>query len=1387
LKKLIIFTFILFLISACNKEQHGNAISLVQKDENSKKKIIDTISKYTLEQIDNAKGLSNSSVNYIFQDSQNLLWIGTWDGLNRFDGSNFKIYRPEPHKKNSLSNQVVLKIDEDKKGDIWVVTMHGINRYIKKSDSFKHYFFSESNKTPLAESHFHIAVNQQKDVFCAVKGWGLGYFKGELFHHLTNNSFTGKTVVKIKFLKSGKLIVLFDDNTLYSISIKPAAGGLKTIDETNLLLSGVRTFETTPKLGISIVSTKGDAFLFDPQSRKRITLPENSIDEIIGSTDQELVLFGRSGYTVSDLNGATINTPWDKYLNNHKVTHIIKGSENILWAGTDGDGILKIQPRGKSFELVSKLQLPPLDGAIVRTFVNDGNYLWVGTKGNGLLQLNADFYTDPDSSIKYGIYNENNSILNNAVYALKNGKDNLLLIGTDGEGLTIYDRLKSKLVSWKEIIGTDKYDYFKSVYSIYQDAEGYIWMGTNGYGMVCCKIERTNNTLKVSSFKRYSAGNADAISSNIIFSILPEGKNKLWVGTRLGGLNLFDTRSEKFITYKNDTNNSRSLLNDDILCLSKDATGTLWIGTSLGLSALESLQNGKAVFKNYIEKDGLPNNTIHGIVPVDNNTLWLSTSFGLASFNTDEEKFTAYTKSDGLQNNEFADGSCYLDTASGYIFMGGIKGFNYFKPKDIKTSNELPDLFIDKISGHNQSIPYYQGLVIRPNSVNHPSLTLKHNQNFFDIYLSALTYTNNDKCQYSYKMEGFDKEWNTIDNRKIISFTNVPRGKYILYIKWSNSNGVWSEPVKALDIRIKPVWWQSNLAVTIYLMLTVLFLLFVRSYYQKRQSLRDTIRIREKEEELHENRLTFFTNIAHEFLTPLTLIVGPAHKLSEDTKIEGRNRKYMHMIQRNASRLLFLTQQLLEFRKAEYDYLENTVKEFDLVTLIEQIAELFDDWALDKNISYTINVPPALPGWFDKDKLEKIVFNLLSNAFKYTPADGTISLKCFIENNNLNIIISNTGEGISKEKLDSLFDRFFLSNINNTSDSEILRTGIGLAYIKKLVTVLRGEISVSSQPNVQTVFTLQIPCDRSYFKEKEIDQGNVSILISPHLKDVLEEKEENHEVIPDKILNLDILENDKKRILVVEDEKEIHAYMKDLLSDKYKIISAYNGTEALKILDNELPDIIISDVMMPVMDGVELCKRVKNDLRTCHIPFIMLTAKNSVLHRIEGLESGANSYIPKPFYPEHLIIRIQKLLEEKELILRHFTQDVVAGDVQEILLDSEEKVFIKLLIDRIKQNIDNENLNSAFIEKLLGISTSQLYRKTKEVYGLSPGDLIRTIRLKYAAELLRKNVLTVSEVCYKSGFNNRSYFYREFKKVYNTTPKSYQLNYKAKSSAFLNN
>lgn len=1343
--------------------------------------------KYSLEQLDNTKGLSNSSVNAIFQDSENLLWIGTWDGLNRYDGNNFKIFRPELDNENSLSNQVILKIDEDNAGRIWILTIHGINRYDKKTGIFQQYYFSRKNKPPLSESEFNMALDASKKVFCAVKDWGIGYFDGTEFQVLKTKNLSTKAVKKMEFSPTGELLVLFENNDLYALSLKTTSNGKKIISKVALISNNIRTFGIVSNQKVCLISTTGNAILHSLTDKKNQLLAEDKIKNIIGHTPEGLVISGKSGYFIIDNAGNTISKPWLKYLNNQKITTLIQGSEKVLWTGTDGDGLFKMYPLKRSFNLISKAQIPELDGGIVRAFLEvEDNSFWVGTKGKGLFRFPSNFYLNPDKPLQYTTFNESNSAINNAVFALSKGQDNLVFIGTDGDGITVFDLKKSKLITWSAIEGNEKCDFFKSTYTIYQDKKGFIWLGTNGYGMIRCKITRSREKLKVTEFKKYLAADNEknALSSNIIFSILPKNENQLWIGTRLGGLSLFDKESGQFHTYKNIKNDPQSLSNNDILCLQKDDNNRLWIGTSFGLNLLENLKNdGKAVFKSFSVKDGLPNNTIHGIVSDKKSNLWISTNFGLSNFNLNKSKFINYTKNEGLQNNEFADGAFYQDLKSDFIFMGGIKGFNYFLPQKIKESSVVPDILIDKISGQNQAIPYYQGLVIAPNATTHPSITLNYNQNFFDIELAALTYVNSEKCKYAYQLMNFDKNWNFISNRRTISFTNVPKGNYSLWIKWSNSDGVWSKPVHAIDIRIKPVFWQSNLAIIIYLVLVLLFILFVLSYYKKRQSLSQNILFRKREEELHENRLTFFTNVAHEFQTPLTLIVGPIQKLSETTNLSERNQKFIHMIQRNSSRLLFLTQQLLEFRKAEYDYLEVTAREFDLVNLVEQIAELFDEWALDKNIDYNLDIPSTLPGWFDKDKIEKIVFNLMSNAFKYTPVNGKIELKLHIQDEDskkLNITIVNTGKGIPKEKLDSLFDRFFLSDTNAVMDNDMFRTGIGLAYIKKLVTVLRGEILVSSIADEETTFTILVPCGKEGFSEKELDVEVSPVLISHHLKNILEEVPSQSDDTPNKISSLEVLEDNRKTVLIVEDEKEIHLFLNDLLSEKYKIITTYNGVEAIKILENEIPDIIISDVMMPLMDGVELCKKIKTDIKTCHIPFIMLTAKDSVIHRIEGLESGANSYIPKPFYPDHLLVRIQKLLEEKELILKHFSQDTLVENLSTLPINNEEKDFVKKVIELIRKNIDDENLQSLFIEKELGISNSQLYRKVKQIFGFTPGDLIRTIRLKFAAELLRKNVLTVSEVCYQSGFNNRSYFYREFKKMYNTTPKNYQLKYKSK-------
>ncbi|PCH54149.1 MAG: hybrid sensor histidine kinase/response regulator [Flavobacteriaceae bacterium] len=1342
---------------------------------------------YFVEQLDNTKGLSNSSVNTIFQDSENLLWIGTWDGLNRYDGGNFKIFRPELNNENSLSNQVILKIGEDITGQIWILTMQGINRYNKKNNIFKRYYFSRKNDPPLTESEFNIAFDASKKVFCMVKDWGIGYFNGNDFQLLNANNLPKESVKKMKFLPTGELLVLYENNQLYSLVFDTDNTGKMIISKVEIVSGGIREFGILPNQKICIIPIIGDSEIYSLLDKNKQTISVKNIKKIIGQTTNGLVVSNKSEYFIINSKGISVNKLWLKRLKNQKITTLTQGSENIIWTGTDGDGIFKMYPLRKSFNLISKTKVPELDGGIVRSFLKiEGNSFWVGTKGKGLFKFPYNFYEISNESLKYETFNESNSLINNAVFSLSKGKDNLVFIGTDGIGINVYDLKKSKLINWSEIEGKEKCELFKSTYAIYQDEKGFLWIGTNGYGMIRFKIERAGEKLKVTQFKRYLADNdvGGSISSNIIFSIVPKNKNELWIGTRLGGLNLFDKESGLFETYKRDKDNPKSLSSNDILCLNVDDDGKLWVGTSFGLNLLENFEKGsKAVFKSFTVKEGLPNNTIHGIVSDKKSNLWISTNFGLSNFIVDKSKFINYTKNEGLQNNEFADGAYYQDLESDFIFMGGIKGFNYFLPSKIVESTIIPDILIDKISGQNQQVPYYQGLVVSPNSKIVPSIVLEHDQNFFDVELAALTYINSEKCEYAYKMSNFDKNWNTINNRRIISFTNVPYGSYSLWIKWSNSDGVWSQPVQAIDIKIKPVFWRSNIAIALYFIFLFLLILLIVSYYQKQELLRKNILFRKKDEETHQNRLTFFTNIAHELQTPLTLIVGPAQKLAESIDINEKNQRFIKMIQRNSSRLLFLTQQLLEFRKAEFDYLEVIVKQFNLINLVEQIAELFDEWALQKKINYTVEIPSELEGWYDKDKIEKIVFNLLSNAFKYTPENGQIKLKFFIEDlpsKILNIMVVNSGKGLSKDNLDSLFDRFFLADKTGGTPGDLFRTGIGLAYIKKLVTVLRGDIIVDSKENKYTTFIISLPCDKEAFEDKELDKElnkeETQIFISHHLQNILED---SYTDSSNKVSTLEAILNERKVVLIVEDEIEIQALINEMLKEKYKILMASNGVEALKIVETNIPDIIISDVMMPEMDGLEFCRKIKKNIKTCHIPFILLTAKSSVINRIEGLESGANSYIPKPFYPEHLLVRIQNLLEEKELIQNHFKKGSFDENLTNIPVEAAEKSFMKKLLNLIQANIENENLQSSFLEKELGMSSSHLYRKIKQLFGIAPGDLIRTVRLKHAAELLKKSTLTVSEICYKSGFNNRSYFYREFKKMYDITPKNYQIKFKS--------
>ena len=1329
---------------------------------------------FSVRQITNADGLSNSSVNKIFQDSEDLVWIGTWDGLNLYNGSDFTVFHPEPGNPNTISNQVVLDITEDWQGRIWINTNHGVNRYDKKTNQFSRYYFSRRDISPTSEYEFHIARGDSGTVFCAAKDWGIGYahndsmlllYPGEKSHQ----------VKKMLFFSPSSLLVQYVSGELEKLVLEFSADRKVGLKSTELLMTGVSDF---------IVHPDGSLFLLlSDQTLCRYGRKEQHGPEVVLKGVSRITGIIKEGILVKKgaeivLTGSEENAwppSWLSAVRSRKISAVYTGKEQMIWIGTDGEGLFKVYPQNKVFGLTTPAELPSLDGGIVRAFCEtpDGSF-WIGTKGNGLIRLRDHDYLNKRAAGRS--YHSGNSKLNNSVFSLFHGRDHILYIGTDDEP-AFFDLRAQRLVCWNELAGRPQADRFKSTYAICQDSDGFVWLGTNGFGLVRFKLRREGAEMVLSGYRRYVAEEG-SISSNIIFSIVPENDSLLWLGTRLGGLNLFNKNSGRSVSFRASEKAPESLSSNDILSMHMDRKNNLWIGTSLGLNQLIGHdRKGNAAFKHFTVSDGLPNNTIHGLASDGDGDIWVSTNQGLSRYRPSTGTFQNYSAFDGLQNNEFADGAAYSGR-NGLIFMGGINGFNFFDPAQISEYTNIPLLSISEIKVQHQQEPIYHQHVISQHMTNPAEVILRYNQNFFNIKLAVLSYINTEKCRYAYKLNNFDNDWNYIQSRRDISFTNVPPGEYELWLKWTNCDGVWSKEVRAVNFEVQPVFWRSGFAAGLYVTFLVLLILLILNYFKKRNLLKQNQLLLQKEEEIHQTRLTFFTNIAHEFQTPLTLIVSPIQKLIGSAAIGPEDQKLVRMVQRNTNRLLFLIQQLLEFRKAENLHLEVKAERFNMIDLIEQVSELFDELAIRKKIEYRIESPHEMVGWFDQDKVEKILFNLLSNAFKYTPEGGKIRLVAeLLQEEKICISLSNTGKGIPKQKLDRLFERFFITSDQGKSEPDQFRTGIGLAYTRSLVTTLNGTLDVESVEHEQTTFRITLPCCQENPEEYCNGEPASGVKMSEQLKNMLDEPELPGKAVRDKVKRIEAFENDKKTILIVEDEPDIHVLLGELLKDRYCLIHAGNGVEALRIIEKQLPDLIISDIMMPEMDGIELCNAVKSELKFCQIPVILLTAKSSVLHRIEGLESGANSYIPKPFHPRHLEVRIEKLLEERDRIYRHFAMEPDFQDISRLPMEEPDKLFMGKLIRIISENVNNPDLQADMLEKELGMSSTNFYRKLKQISGLAPGDLIRTIRLKHAAGLLRQTTMNVTEVFYESGFNNRSYFYREFQKMYQLPPKQYQLKY----------
>ncbi|HMG90189.1 MAG TPA: two-component regulator propeller domain-containing protein, partial [Chryseolinea sp.] len=1311
----------------------------------------------------------------------------------QYDGSSIKVYKPDPFLKGTISNNVIRNFLEDGFGNLWVVTHQGINKYDRTTDAF-HTYLDILNDIPLLEYNIRACVGEDSTIWASLVGKGISRYsrKEDAFVPV---SFSGiekswfSSVIDLAnynglfyFLGSdGKLVCTVNNRLVFSKQLVNRAQ-----------LATHKFIHIGNYYFLAIANNYGELLLYDlsdiDKEPRRLQLGPVIVSSISENLDQSSIWIGTEAGNVFKIETEASQykvTSMDAYFpvfseSRVKILCITETSQDLVWVGTDGDGVYKFLTRPKTFYSVSSgdAKKGKLSHTIIRSVYEDkSGTLYVGTRGGGL-----NIITDNSSSTK--IINSRNGLSNDAVLALNKDHDGNIWIGLDGEGLDMIEAKTGKIFHFPEDFENENDLSFSSVYSICVDAFNDIWLGTSGYGVIHLKVIKTpSGKYRLKEYDQLQhSGKASQLSlkSNVVYTIVEEKPNILWFGTRGGGIYRYNALTKEIQDHvQADTSNRNSLCNNDILSMYIDSQEQLWIGTSGGLNRLY-LQSKPYRIEHYTQHGGLINNTIHGIQEDLNYNIWVSTNHGLMMYNRKKDSFKNFDSNDGLLNNEFTDGASFKSQVSERIFFGGVDGLDIIYPSKLNGANYFPRLAITEFQVRNVTIaPGDASKILSKNIEFTDHILLGYDQNFISFFFTTLDYWNKQKNEYAYFLENLDKDWNYISQQQSITLTNIPPGNYTLNLKFSNESGAWSSEPRTIQITVAPPFWKTYWAYSLYILLIVglqvCIVLFIRWRMRSKKALAmDKFKTRQLKE-LNDYKLQFFTNIAHEFRTPLTLILGPVTSLLKKSKDEAEARQ-LKAIYSNSLRLQKLIEELIQFRKIESGKDTLEISSIDLIPFTQEIVESFQQFATDRELHLEFYPEQeVLHGYVDKKKVEKILINLISNAIKYSLEGGIVSVLIKEVGDNVVFAIKDEGIGITEEKKDKIFESFFQNPEQKLDSNGFTKSmGIGLSLTKSLVQVHKGKIELVSKPRKGTTLTVIIPISRESYPD--LEETSSAVIPSVNLREKISLEFEIDHYAGDKPGKIQSILVDKQpySLLVVDDNAQITSLLENILSDKYFIYKADNGKKALTILEEERIDLVVTDVLMPDMDGLTLCRKIKENIQTSHIPVILLTAKGEIENRIEGLQVGADSYIPKPFHPEHLFVRIEKLLERLELIRKKF-QNFADTEVIQFatgISDRDDQFFSKItqcILDRLA---DTE-LNAEVISEQVGMSKTSLYKKVKTITGLTPHGLIKQYRLKKAAELLKNSSLSVSEVIYETGFNSRSYFYKSFNEAFHCHPKDF--------------
>jgi ligand-binding sensor domain-containing protein/signal transduction histidine kinase/DNA-binding response OmpR family regulator len=1285
-------------------------------------------------------GLSSNTITTILQDKKGFIWIGTRNGLNRFDGNTFKVFHNVLSDAQSLGSNSIFSLFEDEKEQLWVGTYSGIYLYNPQQERF-----SAFKLIPPGEVRF-IAGDNEHNIWI-ISNLTL-YKYNQLNATITSFKLDNDQTIALHISKDGNIWTATTNGFVKHYN--PKTGhfidyNIKQLNKENKLIP----IEDLYPIGDSalLIGCMNKVLLFNYKTSTVKNIFKNNaatndvhVHKIFRQSADEYWLGTESGIYIFNIKTFETKIVSKDYSNPYSISDnvvsaISRDKEGGIWIGTFFGGVNYYSKQYNDFKkYFPEPDKISLSGNIVHEICKDKyGQLWVGTEDAGLNRINLK----TGAITQFKADNKKGSISYRNIHGIA-ADGNELWIGTYEHGLDVMDLTTNKVI--RHYDASDKPNSLASnfIISLYKTRAGDILAGTwNGL----FKYDRKKDNFDAMPF-----------FNSHIQCIHEDENGTLWVGTYGDGVYyLNDQKNIKGrMEYRPGITNS--LINNYVNNLFEDKDKNFWFCTERGLSFYNSKIKK---IKNYTIEDGLPDNQIFRIMEDDSGKFWISTAKGLSRFDPSTNEFNNYHSANGLPTEQFNYNSSFKND-DGTLFFGTVKGMISFNPNDFVKNTFTPPVYItgfqinndeavigNEKTGLNKSITYTKEITLPSNSSN------------ISIDVAALSYIIPEMNEYAYQMEGIDKGWTILKKNRRIFYTKLPPGKYTFRVKGSNSEGVWNNKETVLNLEILPPLWATKWAYLLYFLVAAAIIITIIRYYhlaitEKNKRRIESIQIN-TEREIYNAKINFFTNVAHEIRTPLTLIKMPLDKLLNSHIADKNVNESLHIMKKNTNRLIDLTNQLLDFRKAEANKFSLSFSNTDVNELLTEVFCTFKPAAEQKNLSYRLDLPRiTLHAYVDTEAVKKIVSNLLNNAIKY--AEGIVRIKLLpfsSEDTSFNIEVRNDGYTIPEQYRKKIFEAFY--RIKETEKEA--GTGIGLPLARSLAQLHNGSIALKISDDKQNIFLLSLPIHQ----ETEINLHKT--------------EEEDATAASDGNL-VKPIDSTKPMLLLVEDNKEILNYIKQELTDKYNVITAADGQDAIHVLENENVHLVVSDIMMPIMDGIELCKKIKNDFQHSHIPIVLITAKNSLQSKIEGLEVGADAYIEKPFSIDHLQAQIANLLSNRNIIKEYFARSPLTH-IKGIACSKADKEFLENLNDAIYEHITDEELDVDRLSAIMNMSKATLYRKIKGLSDLTPNELINLTRLKKAAQLLSGGDYKINEVAYMIGYSLPTNFSRDFQKQFGISPSGF--------------